>query len=166
MFRIGFWCILFIVKSPIPRNSKAILLCPHLPLYLLFYRKEKSVIFFCVLQDTILSICTTPKLVLEFTNQFITVLLFYFSKKDSSSFIPFSESLGYMIVCLHKVLTTILDNERNRAATIVALKCCAALVQATPYHKMKEGLITQLVMSTRKFLVHKGEWIWVYIRYS
>ncbi|XP_035439500.2 HEAT repeat-containing protein 6 [Spodoptera frugiperda] len=77
------------------------------------------------------------------------------SKKESSSFIPFSESLGYMIVCLHKVLTTILDNERNRAATIVALKCCAALVQATPYHKMKEGLITQLVMSTRKFLVHK-----------
>ncbi|XP_047029951.1 HEAT repeat-containing protein 6 [Helicoverpa zea] len=77
------------------------------------------------------------------------------SKKDRSSFIPFSESLGYMITCLHKVFTSILDSERSHAVIIVALKCCAALVQATPYHKMKEGLISQLVMSTRKFLVHR-----------
>ncbi|KAH9644896.1 hypothetical protein HF086_007984 [Spodoptera exigua] len=77
-------------------------------------------------------------------------------KKESSSFIPFSESLGYMIVCLHKVLTNILESERTHAVIIVALKCCAALVQATPYHKMKEGLITQLVMATRKFLVHRA----------
>ncbi|KAJ8722117.1 hypothetical protein PYW08_004519 [Mythimna loreyi] len=77
------------------------------------------------------------------------------SKKESSSFIPFSESLGYMITCLHKVLNSILESERSHAVIIVALKCCAALVQATPYHKMKEGLISQLVMSTRKFLVHR-----------
>ncbi|CAB3261513.1 unnamed protein product [Arctia plantaginis] len=77
------------------------------------------------------------------------------SKKESTSFIPFSESLGYMIICMHKVLHSILESERSHAVIIVALKCCAALVQATPYHKMKEGLITELVMATRKFLVHR-----------
>lgn len=77
------------------------------------------------------------------------------SKKASTSFIPFSESLGYVILCMHKVLHSILESERSHAVIIVALKCCAALVQATPYHKMKEGLITDLVMPTRKFLVHR-----------
>ncbi|KAJ2949139.1 hypothetical protein O0L34_g6080 [Tuta absoluta] len=77
------------------------------------------------------------------------------SKKENASFIPFSVSLGYMITCMHKVLVSILDSERNHAVIIVTLKCCAALVQATPYHKMKEGLISELVRATRKFLVHR-----------
>ena len=57
---------------------------------------------------------------------------------------------------MHKILVNILDTERNHAVIIVALKCCAALVQATPYHKMQQGLISDLVRSTRRFLVHKG----------
>lgn len=77
------------------------------------------------------------------------------SKKDNTSFIPFSVSLGYVITCMHKVLTNILDSERSHAVIIVALKCCAALIQATPYHKMKEGLVSELVRSTRKFLIHR-----------
>ncbi|XP_060803157.1 HEAT repeat-containing protein 6 [Amyelois transitella] len=76
------------------------------------------------------------------------------SKKDGS-FIPFSVSLGYVINCMHKALISILDSERSHAVIIVALKCCAALVQATPYHKMKSGLIGELVRATRKFLVHR-----------
>ncbi|XP_048004601.1 HEAT repeat-containing protein 6-like isoform X2 [Leguminivora glycinivorella] len=79
------------------------------------------------------------------------------SKKDNASFIPFSVSLGYMIDCLHKVLTTILDSERSHAVVLVALKCCAALVQATPYYKMKAGLVSELVRASRKFLVHKSK---------
>ncbi|KAL0838793.1 hypothetical protein ABMA28_016835 [Loxostege sticticalis] len=77
------------------------------------------------------------------------------SKKGTKSFIPFSESLGYVITCMHKVLVSILDTERSHAVIIVALKCCAALVQSTPYHKMQEGLISELVRATRKFLVHR-----------
>ncbi|CAK1580315.1 unnamed protein product [Parnassius mnemosyne] len=77
------------------------------------------------------------------------------SKKDNVSFIPFSVTLGYIITCMHKILTGILDNERSHAVIIVTLKCCAALVQATPYHKVQEGLITDLVRSTRKYLVHR-----------
>ncbi|XP_072949286.1 HEAT repeat-containing protein 6 [Epargyreus clarus] len=77
------------------------------------------------------------------------------SKKVTTSFIPFSISLGYITTCMHKVLTGILDSERSHSVIIVALKCCAALVQATPYHKMQEGLISDLVRSTRKFLVHR-----------
>lgn len=89
-------------------------------------------------------------------------LFFIFSKKENASFISFSASLGYVITCLHKVLVGILDNERNHAVIIVALKCCAALVQATPYHRMKDGLISELVRSTRKFLVHRGEMFCVF----
>ncbi|XP_049873203.1 HEAT repeat-containing protein 6 [Pectinophora gossypiella] len=77
------------------------------------------------------------------------------SKKDNASFIPFSVSLGYVITCMHKVLVGILDSDRSHTVIIVTLKCCAALVQATPYHKMKDGLISELVRSTRKFLVHR-----------
>ncbi|XP_045773429.1 HEAT repeat-containing protein 6 isoform X1 [Maniola jurtina] len=77
------------------------------------------------------------------------------SKKSHTSFIPFSVSLGYIITCMHKILVGILDSERSHAVILVALKCCAALVQATPYHKMQEGLISELVRSTRKFLVHR-----------
>ncbi|XP_026761719.2 HEAT repeat-containing protein 6 [Galleria mellonella] len=77
------------------------------------------------------------------------------SKKDNTSFIPFSISLGYVITCMHQVLVSILDSERSHAVIIVALKCCAALVQATAYHKMREGLISDLVRSTKKFLVHR-----------
>ncbi|CAH0398322.1 unnamed protein product [Chilo suppressalis] len=77
------------------------------------------------------------------------------SKRDVTSFIPFSVSLGYMITCMHKVLVSVLDSERSHAVIIVALKCCAALVQATPYHRMQGGLIRELIRSTRKFLVHR-----------
>ncbi|XP_028176593.1 HEAT repeat-containing protein 6 [Ostrinia furnacalis] len=77
------------------------------------------------------------------------------SKRETKSFIPFSVSLGYVITCMHKVLVSILDSERSHAVIIVALKCCAALVQSTPYHKMQEGLISELVRATRKFLVRK-----------
>lgn len=57
---------------------------------------------------------------------------------------------------MHKVLVSILDGERSHAVVIVALKCCAALVQATPYHRMQEGLLNEVVRATRKFLVHRG----------
>ncbi|XP_047511457.1 HEAT repeat-containing protein 6 isoform X2 [Pieris napi] len=77
------------------------------------------------------------------------------SKKSNSSFIPFSVSLGYLVVRMHKILACILKCERSQVVSLVALKCCAALVQATPYHKMQDGLIAELVSCTRKFLVHK-----------
>ncbi|XP_046965630.1 HEAT repeat-containing protein 6 isoform X1 [Vanessa cardui] len=76
-------------------------------------------------------------------------------KKTNASFIPFSVSLGYIVTCMHKILVGILDSERSHSVIIVALKCCAALVQSTPYHKMQEGLIVELVRSTRKFLIHR-----------
>ncbi|GBP30966.1 HEAT repeat-containing protein 6 [Eumeta japonica] len=77
------------------------------------------------------------------------------SKMQTTSFIPFSESLGYTILCMHKVLFGILEQERNHSVILVALKCCDALIQATPYHKMKNGLICELVRLTRKFLIHR-----------
>ncbi|KAL4715902.1 hypothetical protein ACJJTC_013202 [Scirpophaga incertulas] len=78
-----------------------------------------------------------------------------YSKRDMTSFIPFSVSLGYVITCMHKVLVKILERERSHAIIIITLKCCAALIQSTPYHKMQEGLISEMVKSTRKFLVHR-----------
>ncbi|XP_053609751.1 HEAT repeat-containing protein 6 [Plodia interpunctella] len=77
------------------------------------------------------------------------------SSKNDGAFIPFSVSLGYVINCMHKALVSILGNERSHTVIIMALKCCAALLQATPYHKMRPGLIGELVKTTRRFLVHR-----------
>nr|XP_026499699.1 HEAT repeat-containing protein 6 isoform X1 [Vanessa tameamea]XP_026499700.1 HEAT repeat-containing protein 6 isoform X1 [Vanessa tameamea]XP_026499701.1 HEAT repeat-containing protein 6 isoform X2 [Vanessa tameamea] len=76
-------------------------------------------------------------------------------KKTNASFTPFSVSVGYIVTCMHKILVGILECERSHSVIIVALKCCAALVQSTPYRKMQEGLIVELVRSTRKFLIHR-----------
>ncbi|KAF9421110.1 hypothetical protein HW555_002822 [Spodoptera exigua] len=140
----GYWWAL-LPDSPDPANWSA-------------GESAKKTLAYCAVTDPIASSRSSVLCVILALLSRYRVYLFQAetSKKESSSFIPFSESLGYMIVCLHKVLTNILESERTHAVIIVALKCCAALVQATPYHKMKEGLITQLVMATRKFLVHRA----------
>lgn len=77
------------------------------------------------------------------------------SKQTVTSFTPFSITLGHVITCLHKVLTDILGSERTSTVIAPALKCAAALIQATPYHRLQPVLLCDLVKVARKFLVHK-----------
>lgn len=77
------------------------------------------------------------------------------SKKTTSSFIPFSESIAYTITCLHEVFHTILEKENSLCMILATLKCCAVLIQATPYHKLDSGLVSELLLSARKFMYYR-----------
>lgn len=72
----------------------------------------------------------------------------------STSFTPFSVTLGLMIIELHRALCFALTDNSSQVVTKV-LKCLAALVQATPYHKMPRGLITKIVRNVKPFIYHK-----------
>ncbi|VVC91203.1 unnamed protein product [Leptidea sinapis] len=67
------------------------------------------------------------------------------NKKVNASFIPFSVSLGYVVSRMHDLLNHLLNINSSVVESIVTLKCCAALVQATPYTKMDRGLAMDLV---------------------
>ncbi|OWR52475.1 eg:34f3.4 protein [Danaus plexippus plexippus] len=118
--------------------------------------KSKKTLAYCAVVDPVASSrASALSVILALLSGSRSYLAQAETSKKNTSFIPFSVSLGYIITCLHKILITILECERNHAVIIVALKCAAALVQATPYHKMQEGLISGIVRSTRKFLVHR-----------
>nr|XP_023019529.1 HEAT repeat-containing protein 6 [Leptinotarsa decemlineata] len=73
-----------------------------------------------------------------------------FSDK-SASFTPFSVFLGLTVTQLHKSLIAAMK-ERHVPVLIQILKCLAALVQATPYHRMSQGLLSKLVRSVKQFI--------------
>ncbi|XP_050679813.1 HEAT repeat-containing protein 6 [Leptidea sinapis] len=78
-------------------------------------------------------------------------------KKVNASFIPFSVSLGFVVSRMHDLLNHLLNINSSVVESIVTLKCCAALVQATPYTKMDRGLAMDLVGRMRRFLVHRDK---------
>lgn len=79
----------------------------------------------------------------------------FFSER-SSSFTPFSVTIGLMIKEIHKGLCLAL-REMSVPVLIQALKCLSALVQATPYHRMPAGLITKIVRNVKPFIYYKGK---------
>lgn len=91
---------------------------------------------------------------LEYTNTIVHEDSYFFSEKNSA-FTPFSMVLGLMIKELHKGICLAL-NEKSVPVLVQLLKCLAALVQATPYHKMGQGLITKIVRNVKPFVYHKG----------
>ncbi|XP_057658257.1 HEAT repeat-containing protein 6 isoform X1 [Diorhabda carinulata] len=81
--------------------------------------------------------------------------LFQAENSDKSmSFTPYSVTLGLMIKELHKTLCFALMENSSPVLTQI-LKCLAALVQATPYHKMPRGLITKIMRNVKPFIYHK-----------
>ncbi|CAH0563740.1 unnamed protein product [Brassicogethes aeneus] len=78
----------------------------------------------------------------------------------STSFTPFSVTLGLTLIELHKGLCLALNDFSIPVVTQI-LKCMAALVQASPYHKLPKGLITKVVRNTKPFIFHKDSTIQV-----
>ncbi|VEN58081.1 unnamed protein product [Callosobruchus maculatus] len=72
----------------------------------------------------------------------------------STSFTPYSVVLGRMITELHRSLSLTL-HEMSIPVLTQALKCYAALVQATPYHRMSSKLMTKVIRNVKPFLYHK-----------
>ncbi|VEN58079.1 unnamed protein product [Callosobruchus maculatus] len=76
------------------------------------------------------------------------------SSDKSTSFTPYSVVLGRMITELHRSLSLTL-HEMSIPVLTQALKCYAALVQATPYHRMSSKLMTKVIRNVKPFLYHK-----------
>lgn len=73
-----------------------------------------------------------------------------------TSFITFFGIVCLMIKELHFTLCLILNGETNVAVLTHGLKCAAALVQGTPYTRLKTGLVTKLMRNCRPYIFHKG----------
>nr|CAI5828887.1 unnamed protein product [Callosobruchus analis] len=85
----------------------------------------------------------------------VLLLLLTTSKLEkSTSFTPYSVVLGRMITELHRSLSLTL-HEMSIPVLTQALKCYAALVQATPYHRISSKLMTKVIRNVKPFLYHK-----------
>lgn len=73
----------------------------------------------------------------------------------SSSFTAFSVSMGQSIIATYRILTKALSGESHVAVIIQLLKCFSSLIQATPFHKLETGMVTNLVKYIRKLVHHK-----------
>ena len=76
------------------------------------------------------------------------------------AFTPFSVIVGLTIKELHKCLSLSLSALSVPVLTLV-LKCFAALVQATPYHRLGPGLITRVIRNVKPFIYHKDSTVQV-----
>ncbi|XP_011872958.1 PREDICTED: HEAT repeat-containing protein 6 [Vollenhovia emeryi] len=74
---------------------------------------------------------------------------------NHTSFITFFGTVCLMVKELHFTLSLILLTEKNVAVLTHALKCTAALVQGTPYERLKLGLATKLVRNCKPHIFHK-----------
>ncbi|XP_017785560.1 PREDICTED: HEAT repeat-containing protein 6 [Nicrophorus vespilloides] len=70
------------------------------------------------------------------------------------SFTPFSVTLGGIIRELHHCLCLALNDTSHHVLTQV-LKCLAALVQATPYHRLPSGLVSKVVRNVKPLVHHR-----------
>lgn len=64
--------------------------------------------------------------------------------------------LGAMVQGLHQCLCLALKENYIPVLT-QTLKCVALLVQATPYHRLSPGLITNIVKNVKPFIRHRGK---------
>ncbi|KAL3272750.1 hypothetical protein HHI36_014211 [Cryptolaemus montrouzieri] len=115
----------------------------------------------CILEDS------SPKgrtVALNVLLYLLTSSKLYLSQAESShrstSFTPYSVILGYMIIELHRYLSLALS-EKVVPVLQQVLKCYAALVQTSPYHRLNSGLITKVVRSMRQFVQYKDPTIQV-----
>lgn len=79
-----------------------------------------------------------------------------YSEKPSTSFIPFSITLGNMISTIYAILTESLSGESSLQVLFSILKCLSVLIQVTPLHKLRNGIVTKFVVEIRKLVYHTG----------
>ncbi|XP_043469715.1 HEAT repeat-containing protein 6 isoform X2 [Leptopilina heterotoma] len=74
---------------------------------------------------------------------------------EHSSFITVFALLSSVIKELHYTVSLSLHVESNVAVLIHALKCASALVESTPYHRLKPELALELIKNCRVLTIHK-----------
>ncbi|KAM7350223.1 HEAT repeat-containing protein 6 [Cochliomyia hominivorax] len=76
-------------------------------------------------------------------------------KRCPTTFIPFSVSLGYMVLAIYKSLSTILSSESSLPVLTQALKCLAVLVQASPFQQFPKGFVQNFVKDVKPLVYHR-----------
>lgn len=76
-------------------------------------------------------------------------------KRCPTTFIPFSVSLGYMVLAIYKSLSTILSSESSLPVLTQALKCLAVLVQASPFKQFEKGFVQNFVKDVKPLIYHR-----------
>lgn len=76
-------------------------------------------------------------------------------KKASVSFTPFSVALGNMITEMYEMITQALADESDYSVLTQILKCLTVFIQATPFHRLKRGIVTKFVRFVRILTRHK-----------
>ncbi|XP_077298499.1 HEAT repeat-containing protein 6 [Arctopsyche grandis] len=79
------------------------------------------------------------------------------SKHLTLSFTPFSVALGISLENLHRLLSTQLAKEKCIPVLVTVLKCTAACIQASPYHKLGGAILMPIVTNVRQLLEH-NDW--------
>lgn len=65
--------------------------------------------------------------------------------------------LGHTLESLHLLLGEALATQRHVPTLVATLKCVVACVQATPYAKLGGALLTGIIASVKKLLLHRGK---------
>ena len=65
--------------------------------------------------------------------------------QQSASFVPISHTIANLIRQLHSDLSYSLNIEKFSLNQLQLLKCVQCLIKATPYHKLKPGLVYKLI---------------------
>lgn len=76
---------------------------------------------------------------------------------EKMSFVTFFGMLSFVITEIHFTLSLLLSTERNIVVLTQGLKSATALVQGTPYSRLKPGLATKIIRHARYHLLHKGQ---------
>ncbi|XP_053684923.1 HEAT repeat-containing protein 6 [Sabethes cyaneus] len=76
------------------------------------------------------------------------------SEKAPASFTPFSIALGNMLIQMYDMLTQALADESDYSVLTQILKCLAVFIQATPFHRLRNGIVTKFARFVRILTRH------------
>lgn len=76
-------------------------------------------------------------------------------EKAPTTFTPFSVTLGNMIVFTYEKLTQALIKEGDLTVLTQILKCISIFIPATPFHRLRPGIVTGFVKFVRLLIRHK-----------
>ncbi|XP_034188808.2 HEAT repeat-containing protein 6 isoform X2 [Osmia lignaria lignaria] len=118
-------------------------------------RNDARVLTRCILKEFVSKV--KQRMLSTLTELLIDAKPFLMHAEDvhHTSFITFFGTVCLMIKELHFTLSLILSSESNVAILTHTLKCATALIQATPYARLKTGLATKLMRNCRPYIFHK-----------
>jgi hypothetical protein len=118
-------------------------------------RTDARVLTRCILREPLSKIRQIALITLN--NLLIGARMFLTHAEDieQMSFVTFFGMLSSIIKEIHFTLSLLLSTERNVVVLTQGLKCAAALIQGTPYSRLKPGLATKLIRNCRNHLLHK-----------